>query len=97
MLCCLPKSRFGPFWRQPTDSMPQHYDSLEARDPRSGNASDGRASGRWRSETQSPGWARIFADVDPAGSTAAQRWQSSGHAQNRTSPSCKKAERPSAA
>src|SRR5882762_8836171 len=55
--------------RQPTDSMPQYYDSLEARDPKERErllmaALSGQIA---HAKRKAPGWARILADVDPAG------------------------------
>src|SRR5882672_11313775 len=69
MLCCL---RQIPLWavlRQPTDSMPQYYDSLEARDPKERErllmaALPGQMA---HAKRRASGWARILADVDPAG------------------------------
>src|SRR5258705_5208879 len=63
-----PKFRPGP----PTDSMPQHYDSLEARDPEERErllmtALPGQVT---HAKRRAPGWARILAEVDPAGVTS---------------------------
>src|SRR5258706_3805840 len=63
-----PKFRPGP----PTDSMPQHYDSLEARDPEERErllmtALSGQVT---HAKRRAPGWARILAEVDPAGVTS---------------------------
>ena len=56
----------------PTDSMPQYYDSLEARDPEERErllmaALPGQVA---HAKRKAPGWARILADVDPAGITS---------------------------
>src|SRR5882672_952701 len=55
--------------RPSTDSMPQYYDSLEARDPKERErllmaALPGQMA---HAKRRAPGWARILADVDPAG------------------------------
>src|SRR3977135_1536489 len=69
MLCCL---RQIPLWavlRQPTDSMPQYYDSLAARDPKERERLfiATRPGQMAHAKRRAPGWARILADVDPAG------------------------------
>jgi phenylacetate-CoA ligase len=56
----------------PTDSMPQYYDSLEARDPEERErllmtALSGQIA---HAKRRAPGWARILAEVDPAGVTS---------------------------
>src|SRR5258708_7419550 len=55
--------------RQSTDSMPQYYDNLEARDPKERErllmaALPGQIA---HAKRKAPGWARILADVDPPG------------------------------
>src|SRR5436853_482021 len=58
-----------PLWpRPPTDSMPQYYDSLEARDPgeRERLLMAALAGQIAHAKRKAPGWARILADVDPA-------------------------------
>src|SRR5690349_15491695 len=59
----------GP--RPPIDSMPEYYDSLETRDPGEREralmaALPGHLA---HAKRNAPGWARILADIDPAGVT----------------------------
>src|SRR5262252_9132843 len=60
MLCCLPNAAIDP-------SMPEHYDSLETRDPGEREKSlmaalPGQIA---HAKLNAPGWSRILADVDP--------------------------------
>lgn len=55
-----------------SDTMPQYYDSLETRDPKERErllmvALSGQIA---HAKRKAPGWARILADVDPAGITS---------------------------
>jgi len=68
----LAKVPLWPVLRSPTDSMPQYYDSLETRDPEERErillaALSGQIA---HAKRKAPGWARILADVDPAGVTS---------------------------
>src|SRR5712692_5356862 len=68
----LPARSSRPVLRPPTDSMPQYYDSLEARDPEERErllmtALSGQIA---HAKRRAPGWARILAEVDPAGVTS---------------------------
>src|SRR5712664_3795608 len=68
----LPARSSRPALRPPTDSMPQYYDSLEARDPEERErllmaALSGQIA---HAKRRAPGWARILAEVDPAGVTS---------------------------
>ncbi len=58
--------------RPPTDSMPEHYDSLEIRDPEERERSLMAALSGQIAHTQrnAPGWARILAGVDPRAVTS---------------------------
>jgi len=81
--------------RPSTDSMPQYYDSLEARDPKERErllmaALPGQIA---HAKRKAPGWARILADVDPAGVTAAPHWQG---LRSRASPISRGCKEPSA-
>src|SRR5499427_5447692 len=60
MLCCLPHAAIDP-------SMPEHYDSLETRDPGEREKSlmaalPGQIA---HAKLNAPGWSRILAKVDP--------------------------------
>src|SRR5260370_17315834 len=68
----LPARSSRPVLRPPTDSMPQYYDSLEARDPEERErllmtALSGQVA---HAKRRASGWARILAEVDPAGVTS---------------------------
>jgi phenylacetate-CoA ligase len=68
----LPARRILARSAPPTDSMPQYYDSLEARDPEERErllmtALSGQIA---HAKRRAPGWARILAEVDPAGVTS---------------------------
>ena len=62
MLCCLPNARIDP-------SMPEHYDSLETRDPgeREKSLMAALPGHITHAKLNAPGWSRILADVDPQG------------------------------
>src|SRR5260370_16393832 len=68
----LPARSSRPVLSQPTDSMQQYYDSLEARDPEERERLVMAALGGLvaRAKRKAAGWARILADVDPAGVTS---------------------------
>src|SRR5207245_6997735 len=72
VLCFLRQIPLWPVLRAPPISMPQYYDSLEARDPEERErllmaALPGQIA---HAKRKAPGWARILADVDPAGVTS---------------------------
>src|SRR5262252_4444646 len=62
MLCCLPNARIDL-------SMPEHYDSLETRDPdeREKSLMAALPGHITHAKLNAPGWSRILADVDPQG------------------------------
>ncbi len=82
--------------RPPTDSMPEHYDSLEIRDPEERERSLMAAlSGQIaHAQRNAPGWARILAGVDPRAVTSRPALAKLPIIRKSDLPALQKAERP---